>query len=270
MNLEQNSLQGTLRALKSAPVGVISKLLEILEVLHASPAGLPLRFIVEQTSLNKSTVHRIVSHLEAEGYLFRDDSRAYVPGPMLVRLGCGAMYQMTLRKMARPILRDLRDETGETVNLGILLGRDVGYVDVLQSRNGFGGVSRIGYVRPLYCTAMGKMLAAVMPVNSRERILSSLRFERITPHTITELTKLRAELALAERRGFAVDNEEAVPGTRCVSAAVFIDGNSIAAAISIAGPTGRISENRIDFFVDAVQRAARILSARMNSSDITH
>ena len=247
MNLEQNSLQGTLRALKSAPVGVISKLLEILEVLHASPAGLPLRFIVEQTSINKSTVHRIVSHLEAEGYLFRDDSRAYVPGPMLVRLGCGAMYQMTLRKMARPILRDLRDETGETVNLGILLGRDVGYVDVLQSRNGFGGVSRIGYVRPLYCTAMGKMLAAVMPVNSRERILSSLRFERITP-----------------------DNEEAVPGTRCVSAAVFIDGNSIAAAISIAGPTGRISENRIDFFVDAVQRAARILSARMNSSDITH
>ena len=77
------------RESKSAPVGVVGKVLRILEALDASPTGLQLREISQQTSLNKSTAYRFVAHLESEGYLFRDDTGAYIVGPKLARLGAG-------------------------------------------------------------------------------------------------------------------------------------------------------------------------------------
>lgn len=257
-----------MRETKSAPVGVISKVLRIFEALNASPAGLQLREIAQQTDINKSTAYRFLVHLETEGYLFRDESGAYLVGPRLVRLGSGSTYQMTLRKISRPVLQELRNKTGETVNLGILDGQDVFYVDVVQSHHPFRMVSRIGTSRPLYCTAMGKVLAALLPTNEKERVLASLRFERFTPNTITELPKFREELERIQQRGYALDDEEVTLGARCVSAPILLDGHKLAAAVSVAGPTARIVGERLSFFVAAVQAAARTISARLSGSGV--
>src|SRR5438094_378642 len=108
------------RESKSAPVGVVGKVLRILEALDAAPTGLQLREISQQTSLNKSTAYRFVAHLESEGYLFRDDTGAYIVGPKLARLGAGIAYHATLRKVSRPVLTQLSKETTETVNLAVL------------------------------------------------------------------------------------------------------------------------------------------------------
>lgn len=251
---------------KSAPVGVISKVLRIFEALNASPAGLQLREIAEQTAINKSTAYRFLAHLESERYLFRDDSGAYLAGPRLVRFGSGSTYHMTLRKISRPVLQDLRNKTGETVNLGILDGQDVFYVDVVQSRHPFRMASRIGSLRPLYCTAMGKALAAYLPPHENERVLSSLRFERFTSHTITKLQQLKGELARVRQDGYALDNEEATLGARCVGAPVILEGDEVAAAVSVAGPTIRVATGRMPFFVEAVRTAARTISARLSLS----
>jgi IclR family acetate operon transcriptional repressor len=251
---------------KSSPVGVISKVLRILEALNASPAGLRLNEIAEKTAIHKSTAYRFLAHLESEAYLFRDDSGAYLVGPRLVCLGSGSTYQMTLRKICRPVLQDLRNVTGETVNLGILDGQDVFYVDVVQSRHPFRMASRIGITRPLYCTAMGKMLAALLPTHEKERVLGSLRFERFTPHTMTQLAQLQEDLTKTQRRGYALDDEEATLGARCVSAPILLDANGPAAAVSVAGPTARISRDRIPLFADAVQKAAGAISARLSGS----
>ena len=85
------------RESKSAPVGVVGKVLRILEALDGSPTGLQLREIAEQTSINKSTAYRFVAHLENEGYLLRDEAGAYVVGPKLARLGAGISYHATLQ-----------------------------------------------------------------------------------------------------------------------------------------------------------------------------
>lgn len=252
---------------KSAPVGVISKVLRIFEALNASPAGLQLREIAEQTAINKSTAYRFLAHLESERYLFRDDSGAYLAGPRLVRFGSGSTYHMTLRKISRPVLQDLRNKTGETVNLGILDGQDVLYVDVVQSHNPFRMVSRIGSLRPLYCTAMGKALVAYLPPHEKERVLSSLRFERFTSHTITKLLQLKEELDRVWQSGYALDDEEATLGARCVGAPVLLEGDKVAAAVSVAGPTIRVATERIPFFVEAVRTAARTISARLSPSE---
>src|SRR5947208_17136510 len=101
------------RESKSAPVGVVGKVLRILEALDASPTGLQVREISQHTSLNKSTAYRFVAHLESEGYLFPDNTGAYIGGTNLARLGRGIDYHATLRKVRRPVPTQVSKETTE-------------------------------------------------------------------------------------------------------------------------------------------------------------
>src|SRR6202451_4185199 len=212
------------RQAKSAPVGVVTKVLRVFEALSAAPEGLPLKDVALRTGINKSTAYRFLAHLEFEGYLFRDDAGSYLLGPRLVRLGSGVSYQTSLRKISRPVLQDLWKVTGETVNLGTLDGQDVFYLDVLQSPHPFRMASPVGSWRPVYCTAMGKALTAYLPEDEREHVLSSIHFERCTPHTLTRLPQFRKELEKVRQRGYALDDEEATLGARCVSAPILHDG----------------------------------------------
>src|SRR5258708_33500996 len=101
------------RESKSAAVGVVTKVLRILEALYDSTAGLQLKDIAEKTAINKSTAYRFLAHLQQEGYVFRDSAGAYAIGVRLARLGSGASYQTTLRKIGRPVLEELAHRTGE-------------------------------------------------------------------------------------------------------------------------------------------------------------
>lgn len=256
------------RVAKSAPVGVIGKILRIFEVLKGSPSGLSLRDIALKTGLHKSTAYRFLAHLEREMYLFRDEAGLYVIGPRLVNLASGVSYQTALRKICCPILQHLWKVTDETVNLGTLDGQQVYYLDVLQSPHPFRMASHPGSWRPLYCTAMGKALSAFLPPDEKEHVLSALRFERFTPHTIAHLPRMRRELEKIRQAGYAIDNEEAILGARCVAAPILLENGSAAAALSVSGPTTRIDRAKIPFFVAAVKEAAHAVSHRLGASQI--
>ena len=254
------------RESKSAPVGVVGKVLRILEALDASPNGLQLREISQLTRVNKSTAYRFVAHLEKEGYLFRDTAGAYIVGPKLARLGAGVAFHATLRKIARPILTALSTETKETVNLGILDGHDVLYLDVIESPHSFRMASQPGMHRALNCTALGKALLAFLPDEQREEIYPRLIFERVTPHTIPNLARLKKDLARIAQRGYSVDDQEVELGARCVAAPV-LDGNrGVVAALSISGPTTRVSRDRVPAFAQAIRKAARMISTQLRQS----
>lgn len=253
------------RNAKSAPVGVIAKILRIFEALKTADSGLTLRDIALQTDLNKSTAYRFLAHLEREGYLFRDEAGSYVVGPKLVGLASGAGFQMALRKVCRPALQRLWKITDETVNLGILDGHQVYYLDVLQSPHAFRMASRPGTWRPLYCTAMGKALGAYLPADEQEHLLASLRFQRFTPHTISQLPRLRREFEKIRQLGYAVDNEEAIRGARCVAAPVLLESGMAAASISVSGPTTRMDRAAMPMIVSAVKEAARAASLRLGA-----
>jgi DNA-binding IclR family transcriptional regulator len=256
------------REAKSAPVGVIGKVLRILEALRSSPSGLSLRDVCVATRINKSTAYRFLAHLEREGYLFRDEGGVYVVGPKLVGLAGGATYQTALRKVSRPILQKLLSITGETVNLGILDGQHVYYLDVLQSPHAFRMASHSGMWRPLYCTAMGKVLGAWLPADEREHVLSSIRLERLTPHTITRVAQLEKELEKVRQMGYALDEQEAALGARCVAAPILLESGKAAAALSVSGPTARIDRAKIPTFVTAVKGAARAISIRLGATEL--
>jgi IclR family acetate operon transcriptional repressor len=120
--------------------------------------------------------------------------------------------------------------------------------------------SQPGMRRPLNCTALGKAILASLPVEQREEILPSLTYERFTQHTISNLPRLRKELARTAQRGYALDNQETNLGAICVAAPIFDESGKVTAAISLSGPVTRISRERCQAFAVAVRKAARQIS----------
>lgn len=251
---------------KSAPVGVVVKVLRILEALHDSPSGLQLKQISSQTAINKSTAYRFLAHLEGAGYLYRDDGGAYVIGPKLARLGSGTNYEETLRKISRPILQKLWETTGETANLSVLDGREVLYLDVIESSHTFRLASQVGSRRPIYCTSLGKAIMSYLPAEEAGDLLASMTFERQTPRTIVGRMKLKKELAKIRQRGYALDDEEAVMGARCVAAPIFDANGKVAASISVSGPITRITATKVAVMASLVKDAGAAISARLGYS----
>jgi len=252
------------RQSKAAPVGVVGKVLLILEALDKSPTGLQLRQIAQETGIHKSTAYRFLAHLENASYLFRDDAGAYIIGPRLAQLGAGIAYHATLRKISRPILQKVWRTTKETVNLGVLDGHDILYLDVIESAHMFRMGSQEGMRRPANCTALGKAILAFVSPEQREEMVSSITFDRITSHTITDPVRLRKELAKILRQGYALDDQETDLGARCVAAPILDDSGKIMAAISVSGPITRISREKIPTFANSVRNAAKDISSRLN------
>jgi DNA-binding IclR family transcriptional regulator len=250
----------------SAPVGVISKVLLILEALQGSSAGLGLKAICDLTGIHKSTAHRFLKHLERERYLIRTEAGAYLIGPRLSQMSTRGNQGATLQAVARPILWELWKSTQETVNLAVLDQSTVLYVDVIESPHEFRLSSRVGTRRSLHVTALGKALSAFLPAEQRESALSTITFQPSTPKTILNLLQFRQELEKIRRQGYAVDDEEAVQGARCVSAPILNSDGEPIAAVSVSGPVTRVSPNQVAALAGAVCAAARAISAAMGFS----
>jgi len=247
----------------SAPVGVISKVLKILEALQGSGSGLGLKAICDATGIHKSTAHRFLKHLEREGYLICTEAGAYLIGPRLSQMTARVNPQANLQTVARPVLWELWKSTQETVNLAVLDQNTVLYVEVMESPHEFRLSSRVGTRRPLHATALGKVLAAFLPDDVKDSILSTITFQPFTQKTIMNMVQLRRELQKIQRQGYALDDEEAVPGARCVSAPILNSRGEAVGAVSVSGPVTRLSLSQVATLADAVTSTARSISAAM-------
>ena len=251
------------RKSKSAPVGVVSKVIQILELLDQSHNGLLLREIVNSTRINKSTAYRFLSHLESEGYVFRDSDGYYMVGPKLAKLGSGANYQATLSRASASVLEKLRSETGETVNLAVLDGSEILYLNVFESLHTFRMVSEVGRRRPLYCTALGKAILAYLPPEHQRKIISLTSFERFTPHTLCSDEELGRDLHKIHRRGYALDDEETVVGARCIAVPILNRDHKVIGGVSVSGPVVRVTKRHVSEFAALLRAAADEIAKRL-------
>jgi DNA-binding IclR family transcriptional regulator len=267
LNDERMSMTIPKKKRKSAPVGVITKVLRILELLDRFPDGLQLKDVAEKAGINKSTALRFLCHLERENYLLRDTEGAYMLGLRLVRLGGSKSYEKTLSKISRPVMENLRRITSETVNLAVLEGDNVLYLDVLESPHSFSVVSQVGHVEEMYCTALGKAILAFMDDGPRkDEIFASIRFVSKTPRTLMSLARLKEDLAQTKRQGFAHDDEEAFVGARCIGAPILGSDGNIIGAISVSGPVSRIPRQRLQYYGGLVRQAAKQIAATIELS----
>jgi DNA-binding IclR family transcriptional regulator len=216
-------------------VQVIARAAETLRRLAAEPDGLTLIELAGRVGLPRSTTHRIVRALSQEGFVRAAPSGKLRIGPALI--GIAMSSRRDLRHEAGPFLERLSHELHETVDLAVLDGGEVLFIDQYASRRSLRVVSEIGARFPAYCTANGKALLAALPEAEMERLLPR-QLKRITEHTITDRDVLLAELERARTAGIAYDREEYTIGVSAVGTVVR-DAIGTVAAITVVMPAAR-------------------------------
>jgi IclR family transcriptional regulator, acetate operon repressor len=218
------------------------------------------------SGLAKSTTSRLLMALERNGLVRRDDSGKFSPGEVFLSYAWRGGAEADLVSVTQPVLAQLGEQTGETVNLGV--PRDGGVVEQIaqvDSRFMIGGTNWVGLTVPLHCAALGKVLLAFGAAE-----LPKGRLEQRTERTITSRTALAAELAAVRERGYAVTVEELEPGLVAVAAPVFVGGTTSAgvavAALSVSGPASRLSGGQLTAAAAACMTAARSLSVLLGYS----
>ncbi len=233
----------------------------ILETVAAAD-GIGLSEIARRAELPNSTVHRLLATLQRRRLVDHDpESGSWTVGVGLFRIGSAYLRIRKLPDIGRPILRDLLQETGETVNLSMLDGRELVCVAQAESHAPVRAFFRLGRRLPIHASAAGKaILAASAPDAQRERV-GALDLERFTPNTRVSQRSLAADLAETERRGFAVDDEEHTAGMRCVAAAICDEWGEPVGAVSVSGLAVRMSPERLAAAGALVKEAAARLTA---------
>ncbi|PIE53718.1 MAG: IclR family transcriptional regulator [Dethiosulfovibrio peptidovorans] len=197
----------------------------------------------EALEMDKATVHRLVSTMREAGYVNQDpDTRRYSNSLKLLAMGNRVMDRTGILKVARPHIKHLAGETGETVNLGILVGSKIVYIDKLESSSTIKVGQDIGADVPCYCSALGKAILAYSSDAVAEKILDHVVMRRYTKNSIVDKVALQEELRRVRETGFALDDEEYVEGLVCISAPVLDFTGSPVAALSISTPRFRFRQ----------------------------
>ena len=214
---------------------------EILRAVNGKPHGLSLSEIAAAVKLPRSTVHRIVTALGQEGLVVpASPSGRYRLGPEIMRLA--ATERSHMRFDVRPYLEALSTSTTETVDLAVLARHEVVFIDqVVSTVHPLRAVSAVGQVFPAWCTAPGKALLARIS-DEKVRQLLPTRLSRFTPHSITNLEELIAQLAQVRRTGVASVRDEYTDGISAVGAVIEDQSGSLA-AVSVPMPSQRFAGN---------------------------
>jgi DNA-binding IclR family transcriptional regulator len=217
--------------------------------------------------VHKATASRLIATLAERGFVERDPiSEKYRLGFGLISLAGAAVGGNDLVRAARPILDDLAERTRETVNLGVLSGESVVYIDQVTGTRSIVSVSWVGQRTPLHCTSNGKVLLAYATDAEWERMLAS-PLTRLTSRTITDLRKLRAQLAEVRARGYAQTLEELEEGLNAVAAPVRGMSGDVVAALSVSGPAFRMRAVDLPRFGKLTADAALAVSRRLGYVD---
>lgn len=246
-----------------ATVQSLDRALAILDTVLFSKDRLGLTEISSQVGLPKSTTHRLLSTLERRGFVARSRATGrYRPGlKTLPGLGLGPHAHRVLERLA--------DRSGETANLGTLVGRNVVYVDRADSPHALRWQLGVGSQVPAHCSGLGKAILAFQPPEAVDEMVPA-SMEARTARTIHDRAVLLSALAEIRERRYSVDDEEFIEGVRCVAAPVWGADGEVGGAISIAGPAFRLTPQAMERHIPALLEAAAEVSALIGGTVPRH
>jgi DNA-binding IclR family transcriptional regulator len=243
--------------------------LRIIEAIASIGSSMTLAEIARKTALPRSTTHHLLQALVEFGYLIQDgDTRTYTLAPKLFHLTGSTWTQEQLAEIAMPFLDDLSRRTGEGTSLAVL--RD-GVVTITAKREPEGPVrvvQEVGATRPIYCTAVGKVLAAWLPEQELRGIIRRTVFEQKTAKTITSTALFLRELARIRAIGFAMDNEEHIEGIRCIATPIRDYSGNVSASLCVVGPKHHLPQRRLSEIRQVLIAVSADLSARLGYGSI--
>jgi DNA-binding IclR family transcriptional regulator len=236
----------------------------VLELfLDADTDELGVREMSRRSGQSKSNVQRIATELAACDLLEQNPATgAYRLGLRLFELGSAVPVRRELHDAAAAVLASLMHVTGETAHLGVLDGTHVVYVAKVESDRSIRLSTKVGGRKPTYCTGVGKALLAFAGDDVVEAVVAA-GLVGLTDRTITDGARLETELAAIRRRGYAVDDEEYEEHLRCVAAPVLDHTDVVIAAVSIAGPAHRMTDEELGTSVKAVLEGAKQVSRNL-------
>ncbi|PLY00965.1 MAG: IclR family transcriptional regulator [Desulfuromonas sp.] len=246
-------------------IQAVSHALDLLEQFHDDVDELGVTELSKRLKLHKNNVFRLLATLESRGYIEQNKATEnYRLGLKALELGQTFIKQMGLLRQAKPILEQIVEDSNETSYVAIYKENHIVYLDVVETNLTVRVVSRVGSRLPAYCTASGKVHMACMTEEELDSLLARTEFIQHTPTTITDVESMRAEIEKVRELGYAFDDEELDLGVRCIAAPIKDYTRRIVGAISISGPTMRISNERIESeLVPLVLKASEELSTRL-------
>jgi IclR family transcriptional regulator, acetate operon repressor len=244
-------------------IRAVRRVCEILDLLQRSPQGVALLDVTRATGLPKSSAFRYLATLERRRYVERDPVTAtYRAGSAFLPLR--AHEPELLARRARPHLERLRDRLEETINLGMLQGNRVIYLEIVESHRAMRLAARRGDRDPIHATALGKAIAANLPTRRVRAILEAEGMPRLTQRTLIDEESYLAELAKTRERGYALDNGESEIDGR--SLAVPVVGGNLPAAISYSAPASRFPLDRVAEVAATLKQVAAGIAGELRTA----
>ena len=249
----------------------VDRTLDVLEALATRRGATGISELSQLVGLHVSTVHRLLATLVDRGYVRQDpDSSRYHLGSRIFTLSSAADVHLDLRLVAHPYLERMMRHSGETANLVTSSDDEVVYLDQVASMHLVKMFTSPGMRAPLYCTGTGKAMLAFGGVRFAEPVLSAA-MRRFTTRTIVSRSALEAELALIRKQGYSVDNEEMEEGVRCLAVPVFDRRGDCIGALSVSGPTTRMTAERVEKLAPNARAIAGELSRQLGfDASTTH
>jgi DNA-binding IclR family transcriptional regulator len=218
----------------------LGKATEILETIRNNKKPISLEEVSRISELNKTTCFRFLqTMLELDIIVQNGGSKNYKLGPKLISLGLSALNSFDLHREAIPVMRELREDTGETVNLSILDGPDLLIIERFRSNHLYNANLTVGSRLPLHCTSQGKAILAFLKDERLEKLLSCIKFKKYTDKTVKNKIALKTQLSEIKKVGYSINKEEFEIGIAAIAGPIVNHAGEAVAALNVSFPLAR-------------------------------
>lgn len=251
-------------------VQALDRGLRLLSALAQQPQGILLTDLAKRVGLAASTTHRLLTTLQHSEFAELDDATGlWRVGVGTVSVGGAFLRGRDVVAIARPHMRQLTEQSGETSNLAIRRDDRAVYINQVESSATIRAFSKLGDRVPLTCSGVGLALMMMDTEQEIDALLHRTGLPAFTAKSIDTPEKLEHSLRLGRERGFVVDDEAHALGMRCVAAPIFDASGDTLAAVSVSGPTARLSESRVLELGTLVAQVARSITHRLGGTTPT-
>jgi IclR family KDG regulon transcriptional repressor len=244
----------------SQSVRAVERALDILLCFTHDEPTRSLTQIAETVQMSKTTVHRLLATLENKRFITRDQATGlYRLGLRFIEMASLVLQDVGLHRWAQPYLQRLSTEFGETVDLSILDGSDVIYLDVIESPQRLKLAAAVGQRLPAFCTASGKALLAHLPEPQIRKILGE-NLVKYTDRTPVSIPDIMSDLRITAERGYAISEQEYEEDINAVAAPIFDADQRSIASIAIVGPSFRLTKERLPELGESIRKMTQVIS----------
>ncbi|GAE35277.1 IclR family transcriptional regulator [Halalkalibacter akibai] len=242
----------------------VDRALQIINLVSQTKEGRGVTELAASLDLNKSSIYKILSTLVNHGYIEQNvETKKYRLGYKYLELSSILLDSIDIRKEAKPFLEELESLTNEVIHLVVFDQGEVIYIEKLEGSETLRTHSKVGRRAPMHCTSVGKVILSFLPEDQVIAIIEKFGLPKHTENTITDKVEFLAALGEIKKQGYGMEIEENEAGISCMATPVFDNRGEITAAVSISGPSTRLTKMRMESLSPFIKEIGKKISKRL-------